>query len=275
MTPLEVWLMKKKFGIPLLTVVILLCTAPVLADGDIYVVMGGGGVGTKISSLPYEIKTAGFYYVTGNLFYNNGDGITVTVDDVTIDFMGFRLSGPGVYSGIAIGSHKNVEVRNGSLGGWGFGIYAGSFSSANNRIINIRAEGNIYGIYLKGFSHLVKGCTTSDNNWYGIYLDGAATISGNVINHNGTYGIYATGGYAQISGNMVSNADTHIYLNGPGSIIGNTVKTDSSQLGIDLRDISSTTAVLVDQNIVGGPGAHAAWASSSQLVFGTNAGFGF
>jgi hypothetical protein len=36
-------------------------TAPALADGDFYVVAVGGGVGTKITSLPYPINSPGFY----------------------------------------------------------------------------------------------------------------------------------------------------------------------------------------------------------------------
>jgi hypothetical protein len=80
---------------------IMVTTGPVLADGEFYVIAGGGGVGTKISSLPYTINSPGFYYVTGNLSNPiNSGGIIVSVDDVTIDLMGFRLggvAGTGVY----------------------------------------------------------------------------------------------------------------------------------------------------------------------------------
>jgi hypothetical protein len=262
----------KKLVLLALVGAVLLTTAPVLADDGFYVVAVGGAVGTRIGSLPYEIKTPGFYYLTGSISYNAGNGITVSADDVTIDLMGFRLSSIGAFEGIAIGSHKNVEVRNGSLYHWGSAINAGS-NSANIRIINVRAEGNGTGIGLTGFSHLIKGCTISDNNFNGIFLNGAATISGNVINHNGTYGIFAAGGYAMITGNMVSNADTHIYLNGPGNIIGNTIKTDGGQLAIDLSQ-AGTNQILLDQNVVGGPGSNIIVPMPNKIVYGTNAGFG-
>ena len=45
--------MKRKLRLLVLVGAILLSVSPVLADGDFYVVAVGGGVGTKITSLPY------------------------------------------------------------------------------------------------------------------------------------------------------------------------------------------------------------------------------
>ena len=122
--------MKRKPGFLTLIGLLVLSAAPVWADGDFYVVAVGGGVGTKITSLPKTINTPGFYYLTSNLSYSGtSDGITVESDDVTIDLMGFELKGPTSGSssarGIRIGSAtalNNVEVRNGCLTGWFYNL---------------------------------------------------------------------------------------------------------------------------------------------------------
>ena len=126
--------------------------------------------------------------MTGNLSYTGGNGISVNADDVTIDLMGFRISGGGSGSGIIASGRKNLEVRNGTLSNWLYGFNA-SVSGTNHRVINVRAEGNSNGINLTGLSHLVKGCTASDNSGYGINVVGAATISSNVVNHNGGWAL--------------------------------------------------------------------------------------
>ena len=64
--------MKRKYWLLLLVFAVLLNGNPVLADGDFYVVAVGGGVGTKITSLPYIITNPGFYYLTSNLSYSSG-----------------------------------------------------------------------------------------------------------------------------------------------------------------------------------------------------------
>jgi hypothetical protein len=262
----------KRFLLLALVFSVMVTTAPVLADGEFYVIAGGGGVGTKITSLPYTINDPGFYYVTGNLTAASGGGISINTNNVTLDLMGFTLSGTsnaGNNSGIYLNSKKNVEIRNGSLIGWDYGIKADN-SCANNRVINVRAENNhSTGILLNGYSHMVKGCTSSDNSFNGIevYL-GGATISGNVVNNNGNAGIYVYG-IATITGNTVSNATWMvIWLNGAGSIIGNTISCDSGQTGIGL----AAGPIMLDQNAVTGAGTHFSPGSAS-YVKGTNAGF--
>ena len=65
------------------------------ASADSYVI--AGGVGTKITTLPYTIRTPGFYYLAQNLTYTAipGNAVTVQADDVTLDLMGFSLTGVG------------------------------------------------------------------------------------------------------------------------------------------------------------------------------------
>ena len=76
---------------------VLLSGSAAWAQGDFYVIAGGGPpVGTKISSVPYTITQPGFYFLTGNLTYNGaGNAITVSANNVTLDLMGFSLSHTG------------------------------------------------------------------------------------------------------------------------------------------------------------------------------------
>jgi parallel beta-helix repeat protein len=239
----------KKFHLFLLIVVVLWGGQAAWADGDFYVVAVGGGVGTKITSVPYEIKTSGFYYLGCNLTCPTGNGITVTVDDVTIDLMGFCLSGhlaTDGFNGIWLNGHKNVEVRNGTLTAWGVGVSEGSIDSSGHRVINIRAKANDYGIALKGSGHLVKGCTALDNTGRGISLSGM--------------------GCNTVSGNVTSNCGYGIELLAGGSVIGNTVTCNAGQTGISLST-STGDPIIMDQNTVSGDGTHYSGGSTAATVW--------
>ncbi|MBU4446981.1 MAG: hypothetical protein KKD99_00240, partial [Proteobacteria bacterium] len=158
--------MQKRIWLLALVAVVFLGGSAAWADDGFYVIGGGGGVGTKINSLPYTINTPGFYYFGGNLTYNgSGNAITVNVDNVTIDLMGFSLTYNGSSStpdGIHMHERSNVEIRNGTISGFFTGINEDSANGTNHRVINIRADSNTrtagVGILLSGLNHLVRGC---------------------------------------------------------------------------------------------------------------------
>jgi hypothetical protein len=115
--------MKRKLGLLALAGAMLLSAGPAPAGGDFYMF---SGVGTRITSLPYRIDKPGFYYVTGNLSTNSAAGITIAQQDVTLDLMGFTLYGNlsvPESRGISIAGGNNIEVRNGTLEGWNYGVY--------------------------------------------------------------------------------------------------------------------------------------------------------
>ncbi len=263
---------------------VLLSAVPALADGDIYV---GGPWGTKITSMPYEIKTSGAYYLGGNLTYaGGGNGITVNagVNHVTLDLMGFTLngSGSGKY-GIALSANINVEIRNGTVTGWSTGISdsMAGMSQSIIRIINVRVVGNA-GIKVSGMAFLVKGCeVTATGSNDAIVLNGPSTVSGcrvkfvdglgihtgegmvidNVVTGTGTgsprYGVFTDSEATAtlIKGNKVSGCAYGIYGAGSGlNVIGNTVDAAIGTTGIYLYfdDYSN----LLDQNTVTGAGTH-------------------
>ncbi len=136
-----------------------------------------------------------------------GTAITVASDDVTLDLMGFRISGSGsggfgiyLYDGTT--GHKNVEVRNGNLTGWQYGLLDGTAANArNNRALNLRVENcSLTGISLaSGGGNQVKGCIADSCNIGILVLSG--TVSGCGVTNCPT-GIYGGG---LISGNTVSD----------------------------------------------------------------------
>jgi hypothetical protein len=265
----------------------LFTSAIALAAGDIYV---GGPYGTKITSLPYTINSPGAYYLAGNLSDSStGNGISIRSDDVTLDLMGFSLTYNGSStstSAIQLDGRTNVEIRNGSLIGWDFGIYV-SGPGVAHRIINVRFEGNTHGVLLNGSGHLVRGCRAAAGSsaGYGFWVGqgtvtgcqvkgfsqggiaigstlSASNISGNVVTHTSIYEALVASGPSLIRGNEVANGVTGIFSNG-GSLIGNTVSnSDNTQTGISTPN-SNIYPTLMDRNTVTGPGTHYSWGSGT------------
>lgn len=277
----------KRFLLLSLVGAILLNAVPALADDGFYVIAGRYTPGTMVTSLPYTITAPGYYYLTRNLTYNGGTGIIVDADNVTIDLMGFTLSGPSIQNSTFFGIHieesrNNVEVRNGTVSGWEMGISGGvSATGKGNRVIGVRAVGNTIGVWLggSGTGNLIEGCTAIPGNFgsgdglgssggtitgctvmnfntRGIYIYGGGTVSNNVIlNCTGYYGcgIMALG-KTTISHNVVSNCTIGIDASRGGSITGNAVKANAGQTGIVPNDLATPT--LLDQNSVNGEGTH-------------------
>lgn len=284
--------MKRKLSLVFLLGAVLLGPAA-LADGDFY---PGGPWGIRITSLPCTISNPGSYYLGSNLSYSGGDGITITSDHVTLDLMGFTLTGPGSDNyGISMTGRQNVEIRNGTLSGWQYGIREGYSSGSGHRIINVRAEGNRNGISLGGSGHLIKGCRataggsssvglfirskgtisgclTSNFQTCGIEIDDYGTITGNEVIGPGSVGSYGgiyAGSSSLVMGNEVSDAVKGIHCEGGASVIGNTVTANTGQTGIR---VSTTEPALLDQNTVRGDGTHYQGITPGVTVTRNNAG---
>jgi hypothetical protein len=276
--------MKRKYWLLVLVIAVLLNGSQVLADGDFYVVGGGGGVGTKITNLPKTIDTPGFYYLSENLTYSGiANAITINADNVTLDLMGFRLANGGASGnthGIHMSGRSNVEIRNGTLSGWWIGIFENGSSLTGHRIINVRVDASGNGFWLSGDA-LVRGCTVTapaDNTGYqGIFVSGNGIVSGCTVKNFSkssptSYGI-KLGQSGICSGNVIINCYVGLHVNKSGSIIGNTVITNSSQYGIYLYGVADDY-VMLDQNTVMGPGARFYNAANGvSYLKGTNAGF--
>lgn len=146
-----------------------------------------------ITSLPFTISTSGSYYLTKDLA-SSSTGIFINANDVTIDFCGFIIVGPGTEIncfGTRMNGRSNVEIRNGTIRAFGYGIYESSNESRNLRILDMRVlycKGS--GIQLYGQAHLVRGCTSAYNgiNGSGSAVFGIGGFSRSTITNNTVYG---------------------------------------------------------------------------------------
>lgn len=244
--------MKRIIWLLALVGILSLNTPTVWAD-EFYVVTGGGGVGTKITSLPATISTPGFYYLGDNLAYSgsgSGAAITISANDVTLDLMGFSLTNNGAEEqtrGITMNGRTNVEIRNGTVRGFGFGVYEASAEGGMHRTINIRAIGNTAGIYLRGTNHLIKNCNATNN--YSGFILASGLLTGCAASKN-FYGMV-------------------VY--GPGSVLNNTATNNSENnfyFGYGVP-----TAILVDRNSAFGRSVnYNATDALGGVKWGTNAG---
>ena len=146
------------------------------------------------ADIPKTISEPGSYYLTEDV--NSAvTAITVAVNDVTIDLMGYTIKGPdsGANYGIYISERSNVEIRNGTVRDFGYtGIQEYSDSGIGHRVINVRSISNgRSGIALSGKGHLIKNCTTVENDLFGIQVRWGSMVSGNTAHANGGIGIYA------------------------------------------------------------------------------------
>jgi parallel beta-helix repeat protein len=201
-------------------------------------------VRTPISALPFIISAPGSYYLTGDLTLadTTAHGIMVNADDVTIDLMGFSLIGPdsGAGSGVFINGRSNVEVRDGTVRGFG-GAGVQSSSGRQHRVVNVRLHANHNnGMLLLGDGHIVKDCTAGDNGSTGFNIGSSATVTGNTAYYNLGTGILA-GANSVVAQNAASNNIAHGISAGTGStVIGNAVG-DNISSGIVVGSGSTVT----------------------------------
>jgi parallel beta-helix repeat protein len=199
------------------------------------------------ADIPKTISTRGSYYLTEDVVTVDGNAIIVAVDDVTVDLAGFTLVGPdiGTNYGIYMDGRSNVEIRNGTVRDFYYGIYEASSSGQDHRVIDVRSVSNGQGgIFLLGKCHLVKNCTAGDNGdsasgeVYGIYVSSDSTVISNAAHNNGltaasnVYGVYAGEG-CTITGNTVfyngvsADYDVYgIYSSSGSTVTGNTARNN-------------------------------------------------
>lgn len=196
-----------------------------------------------ISSLPYTITQSGSYYITGDLT-STGDGITVEADNVTIDLMGYSLVGDHAGmddDGVFMNGRFNVEVRNGTVTNFSYGIRGWTSSDRNHRVIEVRAVGHVFdGIDLSGYGHLVKDCSTSDNNFNGIHAGSSSMVTGNTSYNNDLNGIVAGEG-STVIGNTANNNESRGISAQDGSTVTGNIAYNNGTRGIYANDGSTVT----------------------------------
>ena len=208
--------MKRNFWVLVLLMAALGLAPPAWADDSFYVI-AGGGVGTPITSAPYNITQPGFYYLKGNLNYSGSNyAIQVNTGDVTLDLMGFSLTGPSAASGVGIFINycQNVEVRNGHVKQFNKGLsdaIPDQFHTAglNHRIANLKVSGCGTGISCCAFGTVITNCQAAFNST-GIRCD----ISAFIIDKNTAFQNTTSGFDIGGTGGVVTN--NAAYLNGTG-----------------------------------------------------------
>jgi len=236
--------MKRKLMGLLLAAAMLGLAQPVWGD-DFYVIVAGGGVGTPIINLPYTINQSGFYYLKGNLSYSGtGNAISIEANDVTLDLMGFCLTGPGpkAESGVGInhiGNVKNVEVRNGHVKNFHDGLYSGAGQS--HRFTNLKVRSCVNGIYALSQGTIISGCEATDND-LGIKASLGSLLDRNTASYNSVGGFSLNGGVV-INNAAYNNGTGFSFYSGPVTVVdhnsssGNT--TNWYQLDTTVRGINA------------------------------------
>jgi parallel beta-helix repeat protein len=182
------------------------------------------------ADIPLTITQKGSYYFTGDLTAAD-TAITVDVNDVTIDLMGYSLTGPGTGTtyGIYMNKRSNVEIRNGTICSFGrYGILEQNLEASAHRVINVRVLENgvvdlsSSGIRLRGKGHLVKDCTAAHNYGDGINVEYGCTVTGNTAYNNQNHGVRIQGGATVIGNTAYSNQSDGINTPGCCVITNNT-----------------------------------------------------
>lgn len=197
---------------------------------------------TPIGTYGTNITAAGSYYLSANLTSSatNTDAITISTDNVTVDFNGFALintGGAGTSSdGVTFTGRNNVALKNGTIQGFYRGIFAngdcGGVVVENMRLATnyfrgvslILTSGAPGGIVRNNFVYGTGGTTVgaADQEIRSIEVSSAKfTVENNVVQHSigkglgGGYGIFSTLATNMIINNRISHANFGIRMNGP------------------------------------------------------------
>ena len=167
------------------------------------------------------ITSPGSYRLTSDLDAGiDQSAITISVSDVTLDLNGFRILGTGTAfrDGILLSAASNVEIRNGTIAGFGrHGIFVLS-NSPGARIIDVRAVGQaLNGIELQAEGALVRGCTARGNA-IGIKTADGTLVLDSVMDNNSNVGLQISSGSAYARNVLSDNngADANSQVGGLG-----------------------------------------------------------
>lgn len=157
---------------------------------------------TAIASLPFTITSPGSYYLTGDLS-TAGNGVSVQARDVTIDMMGFTVTGPGPESGAtglftSSASAENLTLRNGAFRSFENGVVVlfDEISENGSTIEHMRVlDVKHIGIDVRGVNNLVLNCFADRSSVPAQFLSTGIVATGGVIKgcrargfHNGISG---------------------------------------------------------------------------------------
>jgi len=215
------------------------------------------------------ITNSGSYYLTGNIA-TTSSGIIIRTNNVTIDLMGYTLSGDrdssdyGIWvSGLTNAVRRGVCIRNGSGTDFSYGVMLEN--ARNCRIEGIASTTNRnFGIYLNAQTNgiikdnVILRCSATENG-SGIRLYGGngGVCEGNqiqdcVFERNANYGISMNGirgkcAYNSVRSTTIRNNVWGIYLiDENGVCFGNRVRNcsilDNTYNGITIQGTSTSSS---------------------------------
>ena len=231
-----------------------------------------------IDSVPITIDQPGSYYLTGNLDADSDSGIQITASGVSIDMMGFTLSGSGTYGIEVLGPNgsylSHAIIRNGQINGFGSALRLNRCVGALVERMHLRGAGN-YGLIISATGasgsvsegNIIRDCMIVDNLTRGLAVragSGGSVANGNriersvIANNLGTGIEISAANNAEVRNNVIYNCTVTgngfgvsswyaIDLFGSGLIEGNRIEsstiTDNASRGIYLRPSGGGSAL--------------------------------
>lgn len=202
---------KYLFSSLLIVLTMSMLVSPVMAETNECIV---------IDSLPYVITTQDVYCAKSHLSTSitSGSAITILVNNVTIDFNGFKLGGLGAgINSEAIGvfakDRLNITIKGANIRGFLSGI---AFDGGAGHVVQDSSfDGNI----ISAITSSSEGFIISDNrivNTYSLYTN--------------SYGLLLGGGNALIENNFISNTKSDygdafaiVAIGGNTRVVNNTI----------------------------------------------------
>ena len=158
-------------------------------------------VDTTSATSHYVINQPGSYYLSDNIAVTKTNGIQTTVEGVTLDLNGFRISRGSGSGGVGIdilATSPHATVRNGSISGFSYGINANGRNASFQELT-------------------VSSCTSSGMN----LSFGALILSCSAHDNSGSYAIAAGSGSAIRDCAVYANTVTNALVSGNGSVVTN------------------------------------------------------
>jgi hypothetical protein len=202
---------------------------------------------TPISALPFTISAPGAYYIVTNMTGVAGaNGVTISADNVDLDFGGFTLTGvANSLSGVGVPNNQiNVSIRNGNICNWGsYGINASKASSAQLEQLMVSSNGA--GGLVVGNTSSIGHCAALGNQGNGISGGSGAIIAECVSSLNQGWGISASNNSTLRNCVSTGNINTNT-ANSAGSWTGGGITVGN---GCALTGCSANSNTLVSGSV--------------------------
>jgi len=209
--------------------------------------------------MPLTISEPGSYVAVENLVHaQSGDGITITANSVTLDLNGYRLfGGAGTVSddGISIPYGHNIEIRNGTIKGFGDNGIDALFST-NTVFRRLRVMDNYDAGILAGTACSILETVSSRNGvrqgrsgvGVGIEVDIGSMIIDCTVSANYDHGMVVSSGSAVMNCTLAGNGHDGAH-GGLGTLFRNIIAFENIGEAFEANGGSVVAECVVLRNI--------------------------